>query len=326
MEEEILFHGDVNLKEQLLINMKEIDKNAIGTIRGYGRVLQRFGKYEDEFNKDVYNFSMEELDTMLYGLQIGSSADAGRIGSILKKYLTYAHSKNLGNLSLNFQSFFNKKQLDKYVWKNREEKKIFSLEQVKDIESHIINIRDKVALWLFWLGIRGDKNSEIIMLKKSDVDLEKGFITTNQKIIENIPQHILDLIKKNNETDEYFYIRDNGMFSNRTSILRQNDFLLRPLLGSTRKNHTFYITDSTLRNTFSHIKKSFKNKYPEFSPLNIYKSGMLYYFNIYLQKNNIEKVNKQAFNDFVVKYYSDIKPTDSLYYMFMKKYNIIKNK
>ena len=317
--------GNSELKEKFLNNMREIDKNAEGTIKGYEIVLRRFGDYEIKFNKDVYDFSMEELNTMFYGLQISSSADAGRIGSILKKYLTYAHSKKLGNLSLNLDMFFNKDQLDKYVWKNREEQKIFSIEQVKDIEKRIVNVRDQVALWLYWLGIRGDKNEEIIMLKQKDVDLEKGFITTNQKIVENIPKHILELIKENNETDEYFYIRSNGMLSDKPSILRLNDFLLRPILGSTRKSNKEYITNATLRQTFSNIKKSFINEYPEFSPLNIYKSGMLYYFNQYIKINNIKSMSKKIFDEFTQKYYSDIQLTNGLYYMFIKKYNIMKN-
>lgn len=281
--------GDRDFKLQFLDNMRNIDKNAEGTVKSAEIILRRFGNKEEELKKDLYDFTVKELSDTLITFRLSSSGDASRVSSVLKKYLLFAHSKMLGNLSLNMDVFLNKEQSDAYIWPNREKSKIFLEEQIKDISKLIYNARDKLGVWLLWLGIKGYKFNDIRMLKKKDVDMGKRFIVPrDDRIVENVPQFIIDLIDETNNMDDYYVYDTEGHIKDIPTTLKDNDFLLRPIDGPKGKMTADFINVSTFRQTYTCIKKSFLERYPGFSPLNIYKSGILDRFYKYVEKNNIK--------------------------------------
>lgn len=320
---------DVELKEQFLENMKKIDKNSDGYVLNSRSNLKKIGEYEKRLNKDVYDFSLVELNDMLYEMEFGTWGAARELTNTLKKYLIYARSKNLGNMSLDITDFFRSDLLKKYVSKNKLKGKFINEKDFKKIINTpaINNPRDKLFLWLLRLGIRGKRFNELSMLKNTDVDIEGKFITTNQKIVKNLPNEVITLIKQTINTNEYYNINKDrqGQRIEKALFLKKNNYLFRPVdrIGHVSKNMT--ATDFT--QLFNKLKKYFE-EYSYVTAMTIYTSGMLWSFRKYLQQhgytnddlNDTYKTNK-IFEEFRQKHYPDA--TGSYSYDFVALYKNI---
>lgn len=305
--------GDIEYKTDFIEKMRE-EKYEEKYINNVAVKLRKFGEFEDYYGKDVYSFTPDEIDSLLYGMHIGTIGNARFIRTILTKYTDYAKSQNKGNLSLNLDELLSGDNIEKYVSKVKMEGKIISEEELNNIvnSESIKNARDKAFMWLLWLGVQGKEFSELLTLKKTDVRWDENAIVLTNRIIENIPEKVMNILKAAKDNNEYY------TFSNRKSMLVDSEYLLRPLdMKRSVSGYQAYMSKTSFLCFFTSLKKRYFKDKSYITAKNIYRSGMLYNFDKYLKEHDLEPT-REVFIEFRDKYYQEV--PDGFFYDFKKTF------
>lgn len=311
--------GDIKFKEEFLNKMKTYGKLSEGYVSNTEVILRRFGEWEEENGKDLYDFNQSQIDDMLYGMKLGSAGETRRVRTTLKKYLIYARGKKLGNMSLDVTEFFKGRDIERYAWKNVQQGKIISLEELKNIVDGLINPRDKAIMWLLWLGVMGKNFDMIRKLKKTDVLWDNNAIVlvdeenNTERIIENIPDEVMNILKEARDENKY-EIRTEKTEKSRNLI--DDIYLIKAYDINRKVNFENYMSKGSFLCFFTNLKKSdqFDGK-NYITAKNIYKSGMIYNFDKYINENKLEPT-REVFADFKNKYYQEV--SEGSYYDFIK--------
>ena len=180
-------------KEEFLndiLNTSANPERTTNTINAYrSRVFNNVHviRLEQQYNKDLYNFTEDELFLLLNKIRPLTVTASRTFGRIVTKYIDWANNKGYRTTDNNNplrveQSYFNQ-----FVPKNN---RIYLHKD--DIEAITTtqatkNNQDAVLIQLLFEGVQGFEASEIINLKIDDVDFNNNTITVyNRKESENI--------------------------------------------------------------------------------------------------------------------------------------------
>jgi hypothetical protein len=248
------------------------------TKRNYSSILNKAKKFEDEFQKELHEFSPEEWDKVMMSFKRGSFHVVLVIISCLKSYLDYCKVDNY------FKDYESRELIEKYVDNNFLKSRIFTM---KDLEKHtkkLVNPQDAVLLPLFFLGLTKKEvlNLEVSQIKKNEIHLEDRVI--------KIPKEFQELIQRAIEQDEYIVNNGNASPSIHAPSLKLNT---TPYLLRTAGKTKYDFKENTLSLRLKNLKRFLKNK--QITSNNLRLSGMFHKLNQI--KNPKSKDYQKLFTD-----------------------------
>ncbi|ARF70719.1 hypothetical protein B7C51_24920 (plasmid) [Paenibacillus larvae subsp. pulvifaciens] len=256
------------------------------TKNNYKRIFQISSYTEKATNKDIYDFNMKELESVLYDLDPLTKASSESNGRILTSYISWCISKGYKK-GINILKTVDSDWFDKFVDKN---KKIYwSYKEIKQIISRCENAQDAAPIRLLFSSVNGKGAAEIRNLKKQDIDSYNNTLRLtdydgSQRIIK-VEEDVIDLcIDALNEKE---YVKRNGVMEYRQNVsnvneLFVNDYVFRNSQTRTT-NENGPVQSSVIYRRINLIGETLS--IPYFTSKNIFRSGMIYLGRKLLEKN-----------------------------------------
>lgn len=265
--------GDIEYKLQF---MKEIEENypdMVGdyiTLFSYTRMGLDEWESEEGFNKDFYNFTREQVLEMLKAFQSSSLVALSKILSLLNKYSSDAFGKNKGRLSVINTQNIKKADLIGLVSENKQFKRNPTKKELYDKLPLLKNESDKLLLILYFKGIYGKENSEILNIKSSDFDTSTNTLCLNGKTYQ-FNNYEAQIIKNTiNETEYKSYAVEE-----KTNKYTQSPYLFKNFADSGLRNNED--TEGRAKHTLIQRRIFIALKFigeELWSPNTIYRSGI----------------------------------------------------
>ncbi|NHN34626.1 tyrosine-type recombinase/integrase [Paenibacillus agricola] len=248
------------------------------TRQTYKRIFNKSEYAEKRFGEDLYSFSKDEIEEVLYDLSPLTPLASQTNGRIVTAYITWAmnngYRKTINPLVAASPAWF-----DKFVDKTF--KIYFSKSEIQDIEAYCENAQDKVLISLFFEGLSGKEFKEIRHIKKNDIDYDKNIIyltnnPINRKIFEIKNERTMSVLRQ--AADQTKYYKKNGEMEEVDNVrnytdLVKNEYLIRSSFTKT-ENMISPVDKSVINRRVNTIAKLFPMPY--LAPKNISRSGMIY--------------------------------------------------
>ena len=198
------------IKESFLQYLIDEEGYTDETVHVFRFVFYKSYDVEDILQKDMYDFNMSELKQVLLNANKSTLNSVRAFASMMKKYIDWAIRTGLTNSNINPMDMFTTKDYEECIDKS---KKLFiSEDELIDIEDQLVNYQDKVILRLLFEGANGYEVSELINLKKYDVNYEKKqlrlYDDKNGERFIVVSDRCLDIIEK--AINEKVYYARNG--------------------------------------------------------------------------------------------------------------------
>lgn len=134
------------------------------TAKSYIRIFNVSYPLELEFEKDLNEFTLEEMEKIFYGFEANNRNTIESYGRIISAYLNW--SVQTGLIKKSVLANFRPETFEKYIYGET----YFTDKQLRRYEDRCENYQDAVIIRLLFMGVGGKQMSEIRNLKKSDVD------------------------------------------------------------------------------------------------------------------------------------------------------------
>ncbi|MBX4152244.1 site-specific integrase [Paenibacillus lautus] len=274
-------------KEMFLNNLSKNTRAA------YVRVLNRAKVLEEQFEKDLYDFNIYEIERLIHYLKPGTLSSVTASASIIQSYIRWGIEQDLRANNLNpLDAIIGDDFYSKFI--DRSNKTIFSKEEIDDITGGLVNFQDSAIVQCIFEGVMGKRYSEILNLTRSDIDESTGIVTLRNDIDETHQEERKvklsnDLIKMLiKAAQESIYYKNNGHPSENikapTANLASSDFVFRNVMLNTKE-----LGRADYHLIFRRLKKIAEwNKQPYLIGINIRNSGMLYMASKLYYKNYCE--------------------------------------
>jgi integrase len=139
-----------------------------GTIKNYIRIFSKVSEYEKELDKDISQFSFEELEKILYGFEANNRHTVETYGRVISSYLHWCVQKGIAQE--NQLEKIKSNDFDRYI---KAKETYITEKQLRRYEDLCANYQDAVILRLLYIGVGGKQHSEISNLKVTDVDWDR---------------------------------------------------------------------------------------------------------------------------------------------------------
>lgn len=147
---------------QDLINSGAITEE---TSKSYARIFSITTMMENALNKDLNQFTFEEVEGVLYGFKANNRNTVESYARIISSYLNWSVQRNL--TECNVLSHLKPTDFENYL---TNEEVYFTDKQLRKWEDRCANYQDAVILRLLFSGVGGRQLSEIRNLQKGDID------------------------------------------------------------------------------------------------------------------------------------------------------------
>ncbi len=267
----------------------------------YAVVFRKSAELEDFAEKDLYDFSISQVEKIIRTMQFTTLNAAKTFGRVISSYFNWAIEnelrkednplKNIGNDW--FQQFV------------KEEKHYYSEKELIYIEDHLVNYQDKVIPRLLFEGVNGEMSSELINLRAQDIDENTLHLKSDdgrERSIQ-VSDRAISFIEK--ALKESQYLNKNGEATGKRAVSRlvENDYVLRSTYSKATintnraSNYLIYRRLSTIGEIFG--LENFKAK-------NIWRSGIIKMGMDFYNKNHqiTEEQYNEIINQFGMKPYS----------------------
>ena len=192
-------------------------------------ILKRFRKiseFEIKNEKDLYNFTFNEAEEVLYSLHCKTLRSLQNYTTMLGKYLDFSIAQGVSiNDSNYYQNLATKENGEKYLLSEAQDEIIFEKEEIMLMAKKAVNVQDGVILALIFEGV-SHKNEfeELINLTEDDINFENNTIRLKNRTI-SISNETALLIKGalNQDTPYYSTKGDNV----RKYKITQGEYVLR---------------------------------------------------------------------------------------------------
>ena len=278
-KDQYLFEND--LKQRFL---ETLNPNTAIT---YGRVLFGIQNVEVQYNEGISKFDETQLKEALSALKGNNINTLATYMSSLSKYLEFLKSK--GYIETNILKKFNIKDLESLV-----HGEVYLTEKkLRRIEDQLANYQDSVILRLIFEGVSGKGYSELLNLRRTDVDYKNNILHLRNTVKEDtyisreleVSDRALELIR--GAVEQELYYRNNGEYG--VTKLFATDYVLKASqtthesVGSKLGTNVLYRRIKMIGETYS--LEQFKAKL-------VQRSGMLNY-----ASQVIDDINNITVND-----------------------------
>lgn len=305
--------ANVKTKEKLIFN-RDIKNQFLNTYdnedsqRTYKSLFEKTAEFEEKFDKDLYQFSIEEIEGVLGKLNPLNNNMAEHYGRIITAYIQWAilnkKTTNRNELKEKTPKWFEQFVIPKKLY--------FTLHEIEEIEDHCENAQDAVVIRLGFEGLGGLSYSEITSLKKDNVKYEQEELIVynldndtkqvlGERVVELLhPEYTLRLIRQANQQSEYW--KSNGAYADGGSTppitkLVDNEYVVRC-------SSTYTFDESKMADIhvlFRRVKAISKSlEIPYFTLKNIQRSGMLYLGKQLLDARRLQGEDKLTMDDYRV--------------------------
>lgn len=297
---------NAEIKQEYIFAINEHEKRDKYTPNTIMRIFKAASRIEQQLNKDLYNFNINEFEVLFSTLAPSTQTASLNNVSLTSKYLEWAIARGylttgvnyLSNISPSWKTKFENKNI-KTLWTDREINKIVQTR---------VNYQDKVIILLLFNGIQGKAFSEIINLTKHDVFPEKNIINVYNEATDSrrsvfVDNYCMDIVLGAIHETEY-YKKNGAPGVNTKSVsakLVDNDYVVR--LAKARTINTGKITTDTIHRRLLTVSKEIEETH--FNPTTIYRSGVLAKaYNLYLELGEFdEKLKDRIYDYFNIKSY-----------------------
>lgn len=228
------------LKEKFITDM--INNNNINpqTAKTYMRIFILSSRKEFKLNKDLSDFTFNEIEDVLISFNSNNVNTIQSYGRVISSYLNWCESNKI--ISRNLMSDLKSADFGNYLT-NKE--KYLTEKELQYIENNCINYQDAVILRLLFEGVSGKSFSEIINLRKTDINEDTNELRLREEIgntnsfserIIKVSDRAMFLIIK--AMSEKVYYKKNGEMNHHDNInpyteLVDNNFIIRPSITKT---------------------------------------------------------------------------------------------
>ncbi|UUV47094.1 site-specific tyrosine recombinase [Bacillus phage vB_BanS-Thrax5] len=285
-----------NINDNSLFDKDNLKKKFLGeiaesTAKSYKRIFEYAKPHEESLDKELRFFSLEEMETVLYGFKANTRNTVETYGRIISSYLNWCVEH--GYTKNNVLKELKPTDFEKYLT-NME--KYMTEKQLTRYEDRCVNAQDSVILRLSFIGVGGKQMSEIRNLKKSDIDWANGRIHLTNTLKEDdngfplkytqryleVDERTLDILqeaidqkeyeKKNGQMDENEHV---GRFTN----LIDNDYVIRASITNLKDGDNINkpADKFVIYRRLDVIKETLH--IPTLTAKYIQRSGMVYYAN-----------------------------------------------
>jgi integrase len=184
------------------------------TRRFYKYVLVKAYETERTMKKDIYDFSEQELEILLFQYNNKSVQSIQSTICVLKQYIDFCINKNYGfQLKNHLDTSKRYGDLQKYI--DLKSQQYITKEDLEDIVGLCVNAQDSVIFSLLFDGIKGENSEEIVNLQIKDCNFKNNTLTLTKNNGETRSLVASDLTmaliqEAMNETE---YIKNNGVES-----------------------------------------------------------------------------------------------------------------
>lgn len=145
------------------------------TKKPYERVFKYSAVAESLYEKDLYDFSRDEIANILSDLNPTTPGIAKSNGRMISSYISWAIAKGFKKVNNNPLQTVDDEWLAKFV--DTDKKIYFSKDEIEMVEDNCKNAQDAVVLRLLFENVQGKELAEIRNLKMSDVNKELRILT-----------------------------------------------------------------------------------------------------------------------------------------------------
>lgn len=264
------------------------------TAKTYADIFNSLRFSEEDYDKDLYDFSLDELAEAIYSLNKPTIGSAQMVVSILTGYLSWAIEEGLTKSNINPLRIVGK---DFYHSLIDHSKKLFiSHEELLDLEDRLlINAQDKVIFRLIYEGVSGFQLSEILNLKESDIDGNVLTVhdaktgTRKVKVSDRCIKIINEAIYQGNYGVYYLKNGHAESYRQQAQFLKSDYVVKRTESGCTREEN-LPASKGVVYNKITSLRKLLNAPY--LTPKNIERSGMIKMAGDLLKRDG-ELTNKQ---------------------------------
>lgn len=268
------------------------------TAKSYSRIFGVTYPKELEFEKDLNEFTLEQMEEILYGFNANNRNTIESYGRIISSYLNWSVQKGLVEKSV--LADFRPDSFEKYI---TDAEIYFTDKQLRRYEDQCENYQDAVIIRLLFMGVGGKQMSEIRNLKKADVDRtnkrlkltntlkadKKGLpIKSTERWIE-VDERTITLI--DGAINQKEYVKKNGdlkqtEFNNVRPFtdLVSNDYVVRASITKT-ENWNVPVDKFVIYRRIQTIAESLGIK--DLTAKFIQRSGMIYHANQLIQEDEL---------------------------------------
>jgi len=206
------------------------------TIKLYRAFFNKLGAFECLYEKDVVEFDIEQLASVLYGLKCKTRQSVISKLSLLRCYIYwevengYLPSKNI----LIDLPRFKGKGLDTFINKTGSEAQyILDRESLYELVAQLYNPRDKAIFCLLYEGICGYDYSELRYIKKQHINFLNGTIEIydekgiNLKRVIKCDDQTVRILNDVVESGEYYTCNGKSETKNNFVKVPESDYLIR---------------------------------------------------------------------------------------------------
>lgn len=246
--------------------------------------------YEETKEKDICNFTENEILEFLTGFASISLNTIASYTSLLRSYTQWCCDNNINGNYINHFNMITLKMMNNCINKIVENEKIISFEELHKVMKDIVNVCDKALIYSIFYGICGKDCVELTEIRSNDIDMnnQKIKLSTEREIC--IPIDLCYMLRYSCDTYDYILtssgrldslsldINDKSPFKRRSNARysTQDKARLRiisRLIKLREDTGCIALTIDRLKNSgiIYHIKKAMKNN-TELNKENIYKS------------------------------------------------------
>jgi len=268
------------------LKQKFIDQYSEDEKMAFDIVFKKLEAFEEQLNKDLCNLDINEIVNLLHNINANSIESIAGILSVLTTYTDFCITEGYTSSKINnYKQFSDRKMLGKYINQPVNENKYLKDKKELQLLKNICgNAQDEVLLALLWEGIMGThKFDEIRNLKIEDVDFNNNEIHISGKRERIIKVEIETIESIKDAIEEKYYIEN----SLEQKELLNTPYVVRPIKD---KKTNKKLTSIAIKNRINRISSLYENPY--ITPINIYKSGMIYYIKKIMQNKRFEKFNE----------------------------------
>lgn len=294
LQDYILYNKYPKLKESFIEDSTGDNEN---TIKTYIKTLSKCYKLENEWRKDLCEFSYDEISTLLGDLNAGTVSSLQTQHNIIKQYIQYAINEGYGNpLKINYAEMFKIKDFKQYINKIKVDNRIITKEDLLDIiestDFYGGNAQDYCPLVLIFNGVWGKNLEELINLKREDIDENNSTLKLtkdngDERTIKIDSEWIKYLIKASEET-EYTILKSIEAMKFQTRKLINSPYVLKGYRNEKAEAQL-------IRQRFMRIRKFWGNEY--ITPKSILYSGMIHYAKKYKEKHKLKKLQTTSYKN-----------------------------
>lgn len=272
------------------------------TSKSYARIFGITANIESALDKDISEFSFEEVETVLRNFKSNNRNTIESYGRIISSYLNWCMDK--GYVNKNVLKNLKPNDFENYLTNTE----IYTPEnKLRRYEDGCTNFQDAIILRLLFIGVGGKQMSEIRNLKVTDIDWDKKqlrLVNTLKYDKNGISEKFTERFLSFDDRTEYLlrgaieqktYTKRNGQMVEGADNVReftdlvQNDYVVRASITKT-ENWNRPVDKFVIYRRISVISETLR--IDDLTAKFIQRSGMIYF-----AKNLIQGHNKLSLDD-----------------------------